>query len=756
MMAAFMLVFVAHANLRTGSDDAVRVSVLAGGQLAAHKMREAGMVPSKEECTLDANALDIPRLRLVINSNEKYLNVGIFKILHDSILKSGFSGISDTLLVVGQSGEEIGPHRGVKGERNEGYMTITTKRSAQGYTGLLMLKRYRNSPEVRAHAYLYIHDTATVVENFPSIFDQLQVADNDLQVPKVDHASIIAFGYKFLCSPLLSQLDRDFSKREIVNMEMGDKIATLGGPGIVLKRLPGWQGGDFVDIYHTGAPRNKFLYPYFGIEKYVFWGHHGDLHGKIQPNAGMSNTHRANVIEPSFYSVVEKHPAKRKAKKSRSVSAPVHPSSTLQRSYSSDNDFDGLPNFTSDIRTTWRTILDGLITQQRASGATQHQHILNRARNDTSPMFWRDCQPEPALEWYFRKLDASGGLNASILRQNYRDNPIVRFKIQNNQLSWQIHNGKLPNGQHRIGWYEALLNEVLGSVPFPDMDFFVSLLDGAPVSDLHDGVFRVEGYPGSDLLFVPRSLVDHHLVEKLARKYTAKPCKSRKHAAVFRGSTTGVQSGVLRNLYRLHEQTASTTEGRANESAHTPAETVDFPRFRIALVSKRRPDLLDAGFTQVYGLGDKDTAKMQRWLEGNGLWRGQLSDDEQRCYAAVVVVDGYTVPDRLAKQLAYGIPVVFVRATHPFHKWNPSPTAEFWYNELQEGTDYVAATQDTVEAVLAKLLAEPESTRERIGRNGMRYIQQHLTGRRVLCYLVQALRMYAERYNRTFGKQLPF
>ena len=74
----------------------------------------------------------------------------------------------------------------------------------------------------------------------------------------------------------------------------------------------------------------------------------------------------------------------------------------------------------------------------------------------------------------------------------------------------------------------------------------------------------------------------------------------------------------------------------------------------------------------------------------------------QRCYAAVVVVDGYTVPDRLAKQFAYGIPVVFVRATHPFHTWNPSPTAEFWYNELQEGTDYVAATQDTVEAVLAK------------------------------------------------------
>ena len=47
-------------------------------------------------------------------------------------------------------------------------MTITTKRNAQDFTGLLMLKRYRNVPEVRAHAYLYIHDTTTVVENFPS------------------------------------------------------------------------------------------------------------------------------------------------------------------------------------------------------------------------------------------------------------------------------------------------------------------------------------------------------------------------------------------------------------------------------------------------------------------------------------------------------------------------------------------------------------------------------------------------------------
>ena len=59
-----------------------------------------------------------------------------------------------------------------------------------------------------------------------------------------------------------------------------------------------------VDIYHTGAPRDKFVYPYFGIEKYVFWGYSGDVTGNIQPNRKeMSNTHRAVVIEPPFFSV---------------------------------------------------------------------------------------------------------------------------------------------------------------------------------------------------------------------------------------------------------------------------------------------------------------------------------------------------------------------------------------------------------------------------------------------------------------------
>lgn len=179
-------------------------------------------------------------------------------------------------------------------------------------------------------------------------------------------------------------------------------------------------------------------------------------------------------------------------------------------------------------------------------------------------------------------------------------------------------------------------------------------------------------------------------------------------------------------------------------------DTIDFPRFRVASLSKRRPDLLDAGFNKVFGIGDakEDTTKMQRWLEGEGLWKGTLSDDEQRCYAAVAVVDGYTVPDRLAKQLAYGIPVVFVRAPRPFHRWNPSPTKEFWYDELQNGTDYLTATLDTLEGVLEKLLAAPEATRDMLGRNSLRYVQQHLTEQRVVCYLTQALQMYAERYTR--------
>merc|ERR1712014_430838 len=95
------------------------------------------------------------------------------------------------------------------------------------------------------------------------------------------------------------------------------------------------------------------------------------------------------------------------------------------------------------------------------------------------------------------------------------------------------------------------------------------------------------------------------------------------------------------------------------------------------------------------------------WAMSHDLFRPFLSDAEQRCYAAIVVVDGTSEPWRLPNQLGYGVPVVFLRnRVSSADNIYPAPVVdEFFYPELRPGEDYIAADTNNLEAVLESLLA---------------------------------------------------
>merc|ERR1712083_930858 len=135
-------------------------------------------------------------------------------------------------------------------------------------------------------------------------------------------------------------------------------------------------------------------------------------------------------------------------------------------------------------------------------------------------------------------------------------------------------------------------------------------------------------------------------------------------------------------------------------------------------------------------------------LQREGLMKPKLLDREQRCYAAVVVLDGNSLPDRLPYQLAYGIPLVFIRNEG---RLDP-PTNEFWYDELQNGTNFLTATVDTLEATLERLPKLPDRGAE-IGRNSAAFTRDRLSEDRLMCYATKALTMYGERYAAALRRQ---
>jgi hypothetical protein len=356
-----------------------------------------------------------------------------------------------------------------------------------------------------------------------------------------------------------------------------------------------------------------------------------------------------------------------------------------------------------------------------------HTATLFAGRRSTRAFESRhQCGPEPTIDAAMSALDASTGgrVTPEDVNRAFMDESVgLHFAIRKGKLSYNVSSGKRHDIlRDRVGAYASLLQDILNEVDLPDMEFAMSIMDRSAGPSF---VFKTEGTPGKDLLLVPRSLADWgHLPQRLAAESMQKPCVHKKQTAIFRGATTGGK----------HRWNANVSEQHLLDFNGEP-----LPRYQVVALSRSRPDLLDAGFTRVVQ-ADMPQLFLES-LKAQGMMRDVLSDDEQRCHAAVVVVDGNSLPDRLPRQLAYGVPVVFLHEQIRHQQFD-----EFWYNELRPGVDYVRATPDTLSAVLEKLRARPDVARC-IGQNGRRFVMKHLSESRLKCYSHRLLSEYAKRYH---------
>merc|ERR1712039_103827 len=117
----------------------------------------------------------------------------------------------------------------------------------------------------------------------------------------------------------------------------------------------------------------------------------------------------------------------------------------------------------------------------------------------------------------------------------------------------------------------------------------------------------------------------------------------------------------------------------------------------------------------------------------------RMSDDEQTCYSAIIVPYGNSVADRLPRQLALGVPVIMMR--------DRTDVDEFWYEEVQNGTQWIEATPETLEVILEQLMSDQER-QARIGDEARRFVEERFSERRLKCYVYRLLSRYAKEYSK--------
>ena len=131
---------------------------------------------------------------------------------------------------------------------------------------------------------------------------------------------------------------------------------------------------------------------------------------------------------------------------------------------------------------------------------------------------------------------------------------------------------------------------------------------------------------------------------------------SKRPQAVFRGSTTG---GVF-----------------------TPKNWRDFSRSKAVLAGKERPDLVDAGFTDVVQMEDK--LVIQEEFDRLGLRKEPMSHHEQLSYKMVLNIDGNSLADRFPSQLISNSAILK----------QESLNIEYWYDELVPWKHYIPLDHD--------------------------------------------------------------
>jgi hypothetical protein len=306
--------------------------------------------------------------------------------------------------------------------------------------------------------------------------------------------------------------------------------------------------------------------------------------------------------------------------------------------------------------------------------------------------------------------------NESKVRAATKHPDFVGISIRSNQVrSFDA----LPAWSNRLRPVLAALRDVAELVTLPDVDFAMWLHDGASFAAescvpvlVQEKLLSASG----GILTPPRSSSGFtHLVEwgeeaniRIARHARDIPFAEKKNQAFFRGSPTGLPTGI----------------DNWQESL----------RSKIVRSSLDYPTLLDARFSTCEGIVDQAVCAAMTSAHFVGDKR---SHSEQWQYKLIVVPDGNSVPDRLLSFLASNVVVLK----------SDSPKGEYWYTELQPFRHYIPFKSDgsDIASVIDSALRNT-SQLEYIARESTLFVLRRLNPDRVRCYWGLLLREYATMY----------
>ena len=218
-------------------------------------------------------------LKLVVNSHVSYEPP--LRMLIASLREAGFLHWRDLIIVLAGCEDDAMPVacEGSDTLCPQAATLVKTRQNIYDWTGLSVLSKHREHPLVRAHTYLFLHDTCVVDESFPRKFESYRLPRNGLILttwpPPNSNIAVLGSG---VVRAMRRNFDVSFTKTDGYQLEYGYRLVqrstnrtilplTSFGSIVGLGARRCDQGG--TDPYKTKMKRMKCHYPALGVSKFI-------------------------------------------------------------------------------------------------------------------------------------------------------------------------------------------------------------------------------------------------------------------------------------------------------------------------------------------------------------------------------------------------------------------------------------------------------------------------------------------------------
>ncbi len=326
---------------------------------------------------------------------------------------------------------------------------------------------------------------------------------------------------------------------------------------------------------------------------------------------------------------------------------------------------------------------------------------------------WMKRQIEEDLAPFGKKDVSPEAINATI-RDVYsipsgQLASFVRYRVVNNRVSFET---ACNIDDARITWVVEALEEIAQHLGLPDLDFLVSLWDSYDnplfLEKTHCPVFtmcKLKGNPWGVLYPEFRFFsYRQRLFNDISWTSEHSPWHQKTDIAFWRGMTSG---------------------------GYYPPYGWDLkPRSRLVLLSKERPDLVDAAFTLPYDLQED----VKKCMEQYGLFEMWQYPVDFVKYKYLVSIDGNSFASNFWWQLLSNCTVM--KSDSPFVEW--------FYKGVKPNVHYVPFALDlsNFEEKMA-WVRNHDSEAKRIADEGHAFAQEHLSNEALIVYFYRLLLKYA-------------